>query len=63
MELNKKPGNVWRLQPFAGSPLMIGSKHAPSWFHRKMQRWVLGFVWTRMGDKSALCDSEESRPE
>jgi len=61
MELNKRPGNRWLLQPFAGSILVIGSQKAPCLFHRLMQRWLLGFVWTKLGDKTALCQSEESR--
>ncbi len=37
---------TWKLEPFEGC-LSFYTNTPPSWFHRVMQRLILGFRWTR----------------
>lgn len=41
-----EPGRMWRFQPFADCPALYTS-NPPNWFHRFMQRLLLGIKWTR----------------
>lgn len=47
MNLFKGDGRTWEWRPFPDSELKLHFPVAPNAFHRFMQRWLLGFRWTR----------------
>jgi hypothetical protein len=44
--VNFQRGCSWKFKPFEDCPAIFTSK-PPFWFHRLMQRVLLGFKWTR----------------
>ena len=44
----KYPG--WYFSPCPESGRYFGSYACPSWFHRTMQKWLLGFEWKHESD-------------
>lgn len=41
-----KEDHLWKLQPFEDCPALFTS-NPPCWLHRVLQRWLLGFRWSR----------------
>jgi hypothetical protein len=39
-------GSAWKLVAVDGCPAFYTDR-PPCWFHRFMQRWLLGFKWTK----------------
>ena len=48
MMLTKIPERKWTLYPCNGSYLRIELPHAPNWFHRKLQKLLLGFRYEKI---------------
>jgi len=46
----------WRMQLFKDSPMSTLTSDGPNWFHRMMQRLVLGIVWTEVKKKAPASD-------
>ncbi len=46
MNLYEEGRPVWRMDAFHDAPKLHTQK-PPCWFHRLMQRWLLGFRWVR----------------
>jgi hypothetical protein len=43
-----EPRVYWSVRLFYGSKQKFSTPAAPNWFHRLMQRLLLGIVWERL---------------